>query len=137
MVPTDEYPMSSKEATIWALAQQNPEFTVFWAQYQEKVTLTSPLSADFIDSVIEVMKQNPITASIVNRYLDNAQAAMTFTVSGLPEASILIASLFLLSTHIKFHRTGDGKWEFLVEHKASNYSTLEKIVHMLSDIFKK
>lgn len=74
---------------------------------------------------------------MAKHYLENTQTAMTFSVSGLPEASVLIAALFLLSTHIRFHRTEEGKWEFLVEHQAADNSTLEKIVQALSDIRNK
>lgn len=137
MVLTVEYPIRNKEITIWALAQQNPEFAAFCAKYQKEITLTTPLPTDFVDDVIEVVEQDPPLAPMAKRYLNNAQAAMTFAVPGLPEASILIAALFLLSTHIRFHRTEEGKWEFLVEHQAADHSALEKIVQALSDIFKK
>ena len=137
MVPTAKYPIRSKEITIWALAQQDPEFAMFCTKYQKEITITTPLPADFADDVIEVVEQDPSLAPMAKRYLENTQAPMTFGVPGLPEVSVLIAALFLLSTHIRFHRTEEGKWEFLVEHQAADHSTLEKIVQALSDIFKK
>lgn len=137
MVPTAEYPIRSKEITIWALAQQNSEFAAFCDKYQKEITLTTPLPAGFVDGVIEVVEQDPSLAPMAKHYLENAQTAMTFSVSGLPEAGVLIAALFLLSTHIRFHRTEEGKWEFLVEHQVADNSTLEKIVQALSDMLKK
>ena len=137
MVPTVEYSTRSKESTLWALAQQDPGFAAFYSKYREKITLTAPLPADFVDGVIEIVEQDPALAPTAKRYLENAQAAASFAVPGLPEAGILIAALFLLGTHIKFHRTEDGKWEFLLEHTASENSTLEKIAQMLSELFKR
>lgn len=137
MVPIAEYPIRSKEIAIWALAQQNPEFAAFCAKYQKEITLTTPLPADFVNDVIEAVEQDSSLAPMAKRYLEKTQTAITFAVPGLPEASVLIAALFLLSTHIRFHRTEEGKWEFLVEHQAADHSTLEKIVQALSDIFKK
>ena len=119
------------------MAQQDPDFATFYAEYREKITLTAPLPADLLDGVIEVVEQDPALAPAVKRYLENAQAASVFAVPGLPEAGVLIAALFLLGTHIKFHRKEDGKWEFLLDHPASKNSTLERIVQMFSELFKK
>ena len=137
MVPATEYSVRSKESTLWALAQQDPGFTAFYAEYRERITLTAPLPADLLDGVIEVVEQDPALAPAVKRYLENAQEASAFAVPGLPEAGVLIAGLFLLGTHIKFHRTEDGKWEFLLDHPASKNGTLERIVQMLSELFKR
>lgn len=137
MVPAAEYPIRSKEIAIWALARQNSEFASFCAKYQKEITLAAPLPAGFVDGVVEVAEQDPSLAPMAKHYLENAQAAMTFSFPGLSEAGVLIAALFLLSTHIRFHRTEEGKWEFLVEHQAADNSTLGKIVQALSDIFKK
>ena len=54
-------------------------------------------------------EQDPALAPMAKRYLENAQAASAFAVPGLLEAGVLIAALFLLGTHIKFHRKEDGK----------------------------
>ena len=137
MVPIAEYSTRSKESTLWALAQQDPGFAAFYTEYREKITFTAPLPADLLDDVIEVVEQDPALAPAAKRYLENAQAASAFAVPGLPEAGILIAALFLLGTHIKFHRTKDGKWEFLLEHPAPENNTLERIVQILSEIFKR
>ena len=59
MVPTAKYPIRSKEITIWALAQQDPEFAMFCTKYQKEITITTPLPADFADDVIEVVEQDP------------------------------------------------------------------------------
>ena len=137
MIPATEYSTQSKESTLWALAQQDPDFATFYAEYREKITLTAPLPAELLDGVIEVVEQDPALAPTVKRYLENAQAASAFAVPGLPEAGVLIAALFLLGTHIKFHRKEDGKWEFLLDHPASKNGTLERIVQMLSELFKR
>ena len=137
MVPATEYSARSKESTLWALAQRDPGFTAFYTEYREKITLTAAVPVELLDGVIEVVEQDPALAPAVKRYLENAQAASTFAVPGLPEAGILIAALFLLGTHIKFHRTKDGRWEFLLEHPAPENNTLERIVQILSEIFKR
>ena len=137
MVPATEYSARSKESTLWALAQQDPGFAAFYAEYREKITLTAPLPSELLDGVIEVVEQDPALAPTAKRYLENAQAASAFAVPGLPEAGILIAALFLLGTHIKFHRSEDGKWDFLLEHPVSENSTLERIVQILSELFKR
>lgn len=129
--------MHDKKNMVWALAQQNPDFPSFYAQYQEQISLRAALPAEFLDAVITAVKKDPDLSPAVKQYQENAQAARTFSIPGLPEAGIVIAALFLLSTHIKISRTKDGKWEFLLEHKASTDNTLEKIVQMLSDLFQK
>lgn len=137
MIPTAKNSTYAKESTIWALAQQDPEFTAFYSQYQEQLTLTVPLPAVFLDAVIAVVEKDPALSAKAIQYQKNAQAAMTYAIPDLPELGILIAALFLLSTHIKIHRTKDGKWEFLVERKATGDLTLEKIAQVLSDLFQK
>ena len=137
MIPVSEYSTRSKEGALWALAQQDPDFSAFYTEYREKITLTTPLPVELLDGVVEVVEQDPALAPAVKRYLENAQAASAFAVPGLPEAGILIAALFLLGTHIKLHRTEDGKWEFLLDHPASENGALERIAQILSEIFKR
>ena len=137
MIPATEYSARSKESALWALAQQDPDFSAFYTEYREKITLTAPLPVELLDGVVEAVEQDPALAPAVKRYLENAQTASSFAVPGLPEAGILIAALFLLGTHIKFHRTEDGKWEFLLDHPASENGALERIVQILSEIFKR
>ena len=137
MMPATEYSTRSKESALWALAQQDPGFAAFYTEYREKIILTTPLPVELLDGVVEIVGQDPTLAPAAKRYLENAQTASAFAVPGLPEAGILIAALFLLGTHIKSHRTEDGKWEFLLEHPASENGTLERIVQILSEIFKR
>lgn len=137
MVPVTEYSTRSKESALWALARQDPGFAAFYAEYREKITLAAPLPAELLDSVTEAVTQDPALAPAAKRYLENAQAAAAFAIPGLPEAGVLIAALFLLGTHIKFHRTEDGKWEFLLEHPVSENSTLERVAQILSGLFEK
>ena len=118
------------------LAQQNPDFADFYLQYQDQIVLPAPLPIDFWDDVIVYAEKEPALSSAVKHCRGNAQTAQTFAIPGLPEAGVLIAALFLLSTHIKIHRAKDGKWEFLLEHKASNDGILEKIAQLLTDFFK-
>ncbi|MDE7176348.1 MAG: hypothetical protein K2O59_00865 [Lachnospiraceae bacterium] len=133
---TVEYSTYDKKRTIIALAQQNPAFTDFYLQYQDQIDLPAPLPIDFWDDVIIFAEKEPALSSAVKRCRENAQVIQTFAIPGLLEAEVLIAALFLLSTHIKIHRTKDGKWEFLLEHKASNDGILEKIAQLLTDLFK-
>lgn len=136
-MPTVEYSTYVKKSTILALAQQDPNFAEFYMQYQDQIVLPAPLPIDFWDDVIVIAEKEPALSSAVKRCRENAQAAQSFAIPGLPELGVLIAALFLLRTHIKIHRTKDNKWEFLVEHNSSDDGTLEKIAQILADLFKK
>lgn len=133
---TVEYTTYVKKGTILTLAQRDPSFVEFYSQYQDQIILPAPLPIDFWDDVIAIAENEPALSSAVKRCRENAQTAQSFAIPGLPEMGVLIAALFLLSTHVKIHRTEDGKWEFLLEHKASDDGTLEKIAQMLADLFK-
>ncbi|MDE7267131.1 MAG: hypothetical protein K2N89_06685 [Lachnospiraceae bacterium] len=133
---TVDYSTYTPKSTILALAQQDPGFAEFYLQYQDQIVLPAPLPIDFWDDVIAIAEKEPDLSSAVKRCRENTQTVQTFAIPVLPEAGVLIAALFLLSTHIKIHKTKDGKWEFLLEHKASNDGTLEKIAQILSDLFK-
>lgn len=133
---TVEYSTYAKKSKILALAQQDPGFVDFYLQYQDQIDLPVPLPIDFWDDVIVFAEKEPALSSTVKHCHENAQAAQTFAIPGLIETEVLIAALFLLSTHIKIHRTKDGKWEFLLEHKASSDGILEKIAQLLTDLFK-
>lgn len=135
-MPTVEYSTYAKKSTILALAQQDPGFAEFYSQYQNQVVLPAPLPIDFWDDVIAIAEREPALSSAVKRCRENAQAAQTFAIPGLPEIGVLIAALFLLKTHIKIQRTEEGKWEFLLEHSASDDGTLERIAQILAGLFK-
>lgn len=135
-MPTVEYSTYAKKSTILALAQQDPSFTEFYLQYQDQLVLPAPLPIDFWNDVIAIAEKEPTLSSAVKRCRESAQAAQSFAIPGLPEAGVLIAALFLLSTHIKIHRAENGKWEFLLERNASDDGVLEKIAQILTDLFK-
>ncbi|MDE7245785.1 MAG: hypothetical protein K2O18_17670 [Oscillospiraceae bacterium] len=135
-MPTVEYSTYIQKSTILALAQRDPGFAEFYSQYQDKIVLPAPLPIDFWDNVIAIAEKDPTLSSPVKRCRENAQAAQSFAIPGLPEAGVLIAALFILKTHIKIHRTEDGKWEFLVEHKAVEDGPIEKIAQILAGLFK-
>ena len=135
-MPTVEYSTYAKKSTILALAQRDPSFAEFYLQYQDQLVLSAPLPIDFWDDVIAIAEKEPALSSSVKSCRENAQAAQAFAIPGLPEMGVLIAALFLLKTHIKIHRTKDGKWEFLVEHNSSDDGTLQKIAQILADLFK-
>lgn len=136
-MPTAEYSTYAQKSTILALAQRDSNFAEFYLQYQDQIILPAPLPVDFWDDVIAIAEKEPAMSSAVKRCRENTQAAQTFSISGLPEAGVLIAALFLLKTYIKIHRTEDGKWEFLLEHNVSDDGTLEKIARILADLFQK
>lgn len=136
MIPTVEYSTHTKKSTILALAQQDSSFAEFYLQYQGQIVLPAPLPIDFWDDVIVTLEKESALPSAVKNCLENAQTAQAFAIPGLPEAEVLIAALFLLSTHIKIHKSEDGKWEFLMEHNASGDGTLEKIAQILANLFK-
>lgn len=126
----------NKRAVLWALANQEPNFPAFLDKYQEEIAFSADLPDDLIDEVMAVVEVDPALTDAVKRYQENTQAAGTFAVPGLPEVSILIAALFILRTHIKIHKTPDGKWEFLVEHESSNNELLEKVIQMIGSFLK-
>jgi len=120
-----------------ALAQRDPGFAEFYLQYQDHIVLSAPLPVDFWDDVIAIAEKEPALSSAVKRCRESTYSAPAFAIPGLPEVGVLIAALFLLKTHIKIHKTEDGKWEFLLEHNASDDGTLEHIAQILTDFFKK
>lgn len=125
------------KSTIVALAQRDPSFAEFYLQYQDQIVLSAPLPTDFWGDIIVFAEKDPVLSLEVKHCRENVQAAQAFAAPGLLEAGVLIAALFLLSTHIKIHRTEDGKWEFLLEHDASGDEVLKKIAQILTDVFKK
>lgn len=133
---TVEFSTYVQKSTLLALAQQDPGFAEFYSQYQDQINLSAPLPAGFWEDVIAIAEQDPAYSSAVKRCRENTQVLQSFAIPGLPEAGVLIAALFLLRTHIKIHRTEDGKWEFLVEHNTSDDGTLGKIARILADLFK-
>ena len=125
-----------KKSTILVLVQRDPSFAEFNLQYQDQIVLPALLPIDFWDDVIVIAEKEPALSSVVKRCRENAQAAQAFAIPGLPELGVLIAALFLLKTHIKIHRTKEGKWELLLEHNSSDDGTLKKIAQVLADLFK-
>lgn len=126
-----------KGTVLWALANRAPDFSSFYEQYQNEIVFNNSLPIDFVDEVMDVVEADPIWADMAKRYQENVQNSMTFSISGLPEVSIMIAALFLLSTHIKIHKKPNGKWEILMEHKSVGDGKLEMIAQMILDLFKK
>ena len=118
------------------MAQRDPSFAEFYLQYHDQIVLPTPLSVNFRDDLIAIAEKEPDLSSAVKRCRENTQSAQSFAIPGLPEIGVLIAALFLLRTHIKIHRTEDGKWVFLVEHSSSNDRALEKNACVLVDLFK-
>ena len=135
-MPTVEYSTYTSKSTIWVLAQRDPSFAEFYLQYHDQIVLPTPLSVNFRDDLIAIAEKEPDLSSAVKRCRENTQSAQSFAIPGLPEIGVLIAALFLLRTHIKIHRTEDGKWVFLVEHSSSNDRALEKNACVLVDLFK-
>lgn len=133
---TVDYSTYAQKSTILSLAQRDPSFAEFYSQYQDQIVLPAPLPIGFWDDVIAIAEKEPALSSEVKHCRENAQAAQSFAIPGLPEIGVLIAALFLLKTHIKIHRTEEGKWEFLLEHNASDDGTLEKIAQILAGLFK-
>ena len=133
---TVKYSSCATKKIILTLAQQDPSFAEFYLQYQDQIILSAPLPIDFWNDVIAVAEKDPALFLEVKHCRESVQATQAFAILGLPEVMALIAALFLLKTHIKIQKKEDGKWEFLVEHKASNDDTLEKIAQILAGLFK-
>lgn len=135
-MPTAEYSTYAQKSTILTLAQRNPSFAEFYSQYQDQIVLSAPLPIDLWGDVLAIAEKEPDLSSAVKRCRENVPSVPSFAIPGLPEMGVLIAALFLLRTHIKIHRTEEGKWEFLVEHSSSDDGTLEKIARVLANLFK-
>jgi len=85
MIPTIKNSTHAKASTIWALAQQDPGFAAFYAQYQGQITLVAPLPPEFPDAVIAAVEKDPALSTRAVQYQRNAQAAMTYAIPNLPE----------------------------------------------------
>ena len=137
MTKSNEFSQQAKESALWAMAWQTTGFRNFYEQYQNQVSAEVPLPEGFVDNVFAIAESDPKTGARVRNYAENAQDAGTFAVPVIVGAGIVVAALFLLSTHIKFYRNSSGKWEFLVEHTAAKSEKLEKIVEALMKIMNK
>ena len=127
MTPKHDHSLPAKEAALLALAHGDPDFPAFLDQYQQALPQAA-VPAELVEELMAAVKEEP--------HWENAQAAQTYGVLGIPEMIVLLAGLFLLSTRIKIHRTQEGKWEFLVEHRSTPSAHLEKIAQMLTSLFR-
>ena len=88
------------------------------------------------EEALAAVEEDPALGELAKSYEENAQAAQTYALLGVPEMTVLFAGLFLLGAHIKIHRTPAGKWEFLLEHPSMQGGRLEKIAQMLASLFR-
>ena len=94
------------------------------------------LPAELVEELMAAVEEDPALGELAKSYEENAQAAQTYALLGVPEMTVLFAGLFLLGAHIKIHRTPAGKWEFLLEHPSMQGGRLEKIAQMLASLFR-
>lgn len=137
MTTKNDRSVSAKEAALLALAQGNPEFPAFLDRHRQTLPQVAALPAELVEELLAAVEEDPALGELAKSYEENAQAAQTYALLGLPEMTVLLAGLFLLGTHIKFHRTPEGKWEFLVEHRSMQGGRLEKIAQMLTTLLQK
>lgn len=135
MTPKHDHSLPAKEAALLALAHGDPDFPAFLDQYQQALPQAA-VPAELVEELMAAVKEEPHWENQAKSLEENAQAAQTYGVLGIPEMIVLLAGLFLLSTRIKIHRTPEGKWEFLVEHRSTQSAHLEKIAQMLTSLFR-
>ena len=128
----NEFSQRAKKTALLAAAQQTEGFQEFYTQYRDQVPAQTSWPEWLVDGVFTAAASDPEAGPMVKEYAKNAQSAGTFGDPLLCGAGFLIAALFLLGTHIKIHRTPDGKWELLLEHAAAQNELLEKIAEALS-----
>ena len=119
--------LQAKETALLALAQGDPDFPAFLDRYRQALPQVELMAA---------VEEDPALGELAKSYEENAQAAQTYALLGVPEMTVLFAGLFLLGAHIKIHRTPAGKWEFLLEHPSMQGGRLEKIAQMLASLFR-
>lgn len=135
MTPKHDHSLPAKEAALLALAHGDPDFPAFLDQYQQALPQAA-VPAELVEELMAAVKEEPHWENQAKSLEENAQAAQTYGVLGIPEMIVLLAGLFLLSTRIKIYRTQEGKWEFLVEHRSTPSAHLEKITQMLTSLFR-
>lgn len=135
MTPKHDHSLPAKEAALLALAHGDPDFPAFLDQYQQALPQAA-VPAELVEELMAAVKEEPHWENQAKSLEENAQAAQTYGVLGIPEMIVLLAGLFLLSTRIKIYRTQEGKWEFLVEHRSTPSAHLEKIAQMLTNLFR-
>lgn len=132
MMPKNDRSLQAKETALLALAQGDPDFPAFLDRYRQALPQVAALPAELVAAV----EEDPALGELAKSYEENAQAAQTYALLGVPEMTVLFAGLFLLGAHIKIHRTPAGKWEFLLEHPSMQGGRLEKIAQMLASLFR-
>ena len=131
-MPKNDRSLQAKETALLALAQGDPDFPAFLDRYRQALPQVAALPAELVAAV----EEDPALGELAKSYEENAQAAQTYALLGVPEMTVLFAGLFLLGAHIKIHRTPAGKWEFLLEHPSMQGGRLEKIAQMLASLFR-
>lgn len=128
--------LQAKETALLALAQGDPDFPTFLDRYRQALPQVAELPAELVEELMAAVEEDPALGELAKSYEENAQAAQTYALLGVPEMTVLFAGLFLLGAHIKIHRTPAGKWEFLLEHPSMQGGRLEKIAQMLASLFR-
>lgn len=136
MTPKHDHSLPAKEAALLALAHGDPGFPAFLDRYRQDLPQVAAVPAELVEELMAAVKEDPHWEDQAKSLEENAQAAQTYGIFGIPEMTVLFAGLFLLGTRIKIHRTPEGKWEFLVEHRSTPSAHLEKIAQMLTNLFR-
>lgn len=125
----------NKRCVLWTLAQQDPQFELFYKEYYSFLTPRPHLPSGFFSDVFAILKSDPAMAPLADTYLNNIENTQKYAIPGLVESGVVIAALFLLRSHIKIKKDPQGRWEFLFEHKAEESEALEKLVDAISKFF--
>ena len=136
MMPKNDRSLQAKETALLALAQGDPDFPAFLDRYRQALPQVAELPAELVEELMAAVEEDPALGELAKSYEENAQAAQTYALLGVPEMTVLFAGLFLLGAHIKIHRTPAGKWEFLLEHPSMQGGRLKKIAQMLASLFR-
>jgi len=123
--------MPTPEQTLHSLAELDPDYSAFMAQFPDELTYTTePLPEGFADDVVSLLRaERPELSKWFDMHQSNSPPAKLFIDTAIGVGLALVAIVFLLRTHIKIEGT-----HFSIEHKPIDSDSLAKILDVLRDI---
>ena len=100
MMPKNDRSLQAKETALLALAQGDPDFPAFLDRYRQALPQVAALPAELVEELMAAVEEDPALGELAKSYEENAQAAQTYALLGVPEMTVLFAGLFLLGAHI-------------------------------------
>jgi len=123
--------MPTPEQTLQSLAELDPDYTAFMAQFPYELTdVTEPLPEGFADDVISLLRtERPELSKWFDMHKSNHPPDKLFVDTAIGAGLALAAIVFLLRSHIKIEGT-----HFSIEHKPIDSDSLAKILGVLRNI---